>query len=737
MELDKEILTKLYKYCAYQDRCRFEIEQKMIEIELDSDFWEYYMAHLAKERFWDEERYVKSVTRGKFYHKSWGKHKIRNALRQKRIPSALIHKVFVAEIPDDVYEETITKLSERKLKDLKGTTDIVKRQKLTRFLQQRGFEWDIIQNRITLLLSALCLLSLFLVRCTRTPESEYASLQSDTYYVGKETCRSCHENTYNSYMQTGMGHSMYLPDPTQQIERFGPEELVFDERKNFYYQAFWEGSKMYIREFRKAGQDTIYERREQVSHIVGSGHQTRSYLMERNGYWYEMPITWYVEKQIWDLSPGYEVNNSRFEREIGQECMSCHTGHNEYVAGSKNKFKKVSLGIGCEKCHGPGSAHVKKARNENMGEDGIDYSIVNPDNLAIQEQFDVCQQCHLQGVNVYHAGKSIADFRPGQPLTEVMDIFIEAQQDEGAFGIASHAERLQSSRCFMESAGKLNCTTCHNPHKSISVTDPKRYIRSCNNCHTPEKVNLCSASAELQMTKAGDCVSCHMPQGGTRDIPHVSFHDHKIRVVRESDTVDVEAVKDFLRLQLATRETAPDSVWGQAWLLYYERHEANPEYLETAATQMYRGPRYPQAQNAFLRGDFNTVRLALQDADQNDPFVQFLYGEYFTKQGKHPEAHQAYAKAFEIQPASIEAGLKSVTSLLKARQGDRSVLPEAAQKLEALKVEKPFDVRILTNLAFVYLNSGRVGEAEKLLEEALRYDPDYEPALSNLKLINR
>ncbi|MFK7924665.1 MAG: RecX family transcriptional regulator [Bacteroidia bacterium] len=737
MELDKEILTKLYKYCAYQDRCRSEIEQKMIEIELDSDFWEYYMVHLAKERFWDEERYVKSITRGKFFHKGWGKHKIRNALRQKRISDALIDKAFAAEIPDDVYEETITKLSERKLKELKGTTDIVKRQKLTRFLQQRGFEWDIVQRRITLLLSTLCLLSLFLLRCTRTPESEYASHQSDTYYVGKETCRSCHENTYNSYMKTGMGHSMYLPDQAQQIERFGPEEVVFDERKNFYYQAYWEDSQMYIREFRKAGQDTIYERREAVSYIVGSGHQTRSYLMERNDYWYEMPITWYVEKQIWDLSPGYEVNNSRFEREIGQECMSCHTGHNEYVAGSKNKFKKVSLGIGCEKCHGPGSAHVQKARNGNMGEDGIDYSIVNPNNLAIQEQFDVCQQCHLQGVNVYRQGKSIADFRPGQALTEVMDIFIEAQQDKGAFGIASHAERLQSSPCFMESAGKLNCTTCHNPHKSISVTDPKRYIRSCNNCHTPEKVNLCSASAELQMTKAGDCVSCHMPQGGTRDIPHVSFHDHKIRVVRESDSVDVEAVKDFLRLQLATQKSVPDSVWGQAWLLYYERHEANPTYLETAARQLSQGPSYPQAQIAFLQNDLETAKSALKNAEAADPFVQFLWGKILSAEGLHLKSHQAYTKAYKLQPASIEAGLKVATSLLRARQGDRSVLPEAAQKLEALKTEKPFDVRILTNLAFVYLNSGRVREAKNLLEEALRYDPDYAPALDNLKLINR
>ena len=127
--------------------------------------------------------------------------------------------------------------------------------------------------------------------------------------------------------------------------------------------------------------------------------------------------------------------------------------------------------------------------------------------------------------------------------------------------------------------------------------------------------------------------------------------------------------------------------------------------------------------------------MYLRNANPADPFVQYLQGACLEAEGGYLEAHQAYAKAYELQPASIEAGLKAVTTLLLARQGDRSVLPQAAQKLEALKAEKPFDVRILTNLAFVYLNSGRVEEAKKLLEQALRYDPDYTPAKENLNLI--
>jgi hypothetical protein len=62
--------------------------------------------------------------------------------------------------------------------------------------------------------------------------------------------------------------------------------------------------------------------------------ETRPALIyETNGYFYEMPITWYVGKKIWDLSPGYEKGaNSGFNRTIGQQCMDCHNSDFKFVA---------------------------------------------------------------------------------------------------------------------------------------------------------------------------------------------------------------------------------------------------------------------------------------------------------------------------------------------------------------------------------------------------------------------
>ena len=85
----------------------------------------------------------------------------------------------------------------------------------------------------------------------------------------------------------------------------------------------------------------------------------------------------------------------------------------------------------------------------------IDYSIVNPSKLPIALQMDVCQRCHIQGNAVLNEGKSFSDFRPGMKLSSVMNVFMPVYKgDEDAHIMASHAERLKMSKCFIVSAAK-------------------------------------------------------------------------------------------------------------------------------------------------------------------------------------------------------------------------------------------------------------------------------------------
>src|SRR5690606_23348232 len=116
--------------------------------------------------------------------------------------------------------------------------------------------------------------------------------------------------------------------------------------------------------------------------------------------------------------------------------------------------------------------------------------------------------------------------------------------------MASHAQRLQMSKCFLSSSHetqKLTCITCHNPHVSVKVTGKQVFNNACQSCHNMQDslMILCSDEKVKKMSivltsdgnpttprikSSANCVSCHMPRSGTVDIPHVTVHDHKIQI---------------------------------------------------------------------------------------------------------------------------------------------------------------------------------------------------------------
>ncbi|HET6992405.1 MAG TPA: multiheme c-type cytochrome, partial [Bacteroidia bacterium] len=281
----------------------------------------------------------------------------------------------------------------------------------------------------------------------------YLNHDTAVHYVGMQTCRKCHENIYSTFIHTGMGQSFDLATPHKSVARFGKESVFHDPTNNMSYHSYFRDSVMYITEFRLDGKDTIYSRTEKVDYIVGSGQHTNSHMRNVNGYVFQMPMTYYAQKGEWDLPPGFEKGfNSRFERKIGLECMSCHNSLPGFVEGSENKFSEIPNGISCERCHGPGSLHVAQKEAGNIVDTSkyIDYTIVNPAKLSPDLQFDVCQRCHLQGNAVLMPGKSFFDFRPGMKLSDYLTVFMPKYEDaEDLFIMASHAERLKMSQCFL------------------------------------------------------------------------------------------------------------------------------------------------------------------------------------------------------------------------------------------------------------------------------------------------
>lgn len=136
-----EIQDKMEHYCAYQDRCLFEVEKKLRTFILIPEAKEQIISHLYQFDFVNELRFVQSFCRGKFNQKKWGKIKIRQELRNRGLPDGLIDRGFL-EIDEAVYLETLRGLIEKKKAILKETNPYKRSQKLGQYLYQKGYDYE-------------------------------------------------------------------------------------------------------------------------------------------------------------------------------------------------------------------------------------------------------------------------------------------------------------------------------------------------------------------------------------------------------------------------------------------------------------------------------------------------------------------------------------------------------------------------------------------------------------------
>ncbi|MFO0505660.1 MAG: regulatory protein RecX, partial [Chryseotalea sp.] len=81
---------KIYRYCAYQERCHQEVKQKLAEFALDSDTIEEIIGHLIAEGFLNEERFARTFASGKFRLKQWGKVRITRELESRNVSAYCI-----------------------------------------------------------------------------------------------------------------------------------------------------------------------------------------------------------------------------------------------------------------------------------------------------------------------------------------------------------------------------------------------------------------------------------------------------------------------------------------------------------------------------------------------------------------------------------------------------------------------------------------------------------------------
>ena len=144
-----QVLDKMAKYCAYQERCVKDVHDKLKTYDIPQEERDKILDFLLDNRFVNDERFAKSFVRGKLNQSGWGVNKIRFHLIQKGIDKDIIEEA-LGQTDEEVYRQRLIEILKTKAKTIKADSDFEKKRKLAAYAMQKGFEgalvWEVLKD---------------------------------------------------------------------------------------------------------------------------------------------------------------------------------------------------------------------------------------------------------------------------------------------------------------------------------------------------------------------------------------------------------------------------------------------------------------------------------------------------------------------------------------------------------------------------------------------------------------
>jgi predicted CXXCH cytochrome family protein len=412
------------------------------------------------------------------------------------------------------------------------------------------------------------------------------------------------------------------------------------------------------------------------------------------------------------MNPGYDrQDNPGSTRTVSYECMFCHNAYPVIPKGNEEKgaepqYAAVREGIDCQRCHGPGDKHVQAASRGGVPAAEIRAAVVNPARLSPQREIEVCLQCHLETTSrslpgaVQRSGRAPFSYEPGQPLADFRLSFDRVAPSLDKIEVAQACYRLLLSQCYLKSAGKLRCTTCHDPHDiPRAQTAAAKYNRICGNCH--QGVVKVAVGPH---TPSSDCVACHMPKRRTDDAVHIVATDHWIQRLKPPG--------DLLAEKGETRET-PANAYRGAVVPFYPAPlpPSSVNALDRALAQIKDG-------SDFKEGLPQLANLLARYRPTNAGYYEELADGYRAA-GDGVRAVRYYDEAVGRAPGSAVSALKRGNMLMETGQ-----FTKAETVLRRVTILAPDDSLGWGLLGWTLWQEHKTEEAMVSLERRIKLDPD-------------
>lgn len=143
----EQALQKLRHFCGYQERCHYDVKEKLYNLGVARKEHDEIIASLIEENYLNEERFAIAFAGGKFRINHWGRVKIKYELKKKQVSEYSIKKA-LKQIAEEDYLKVLDKLVKEKYNALKSDQHLVRKKKTMDYLMQKGFELELVRKAV-------------------------------------------------------------------------------------------------------------------------------------------------------------------------------------------------------------------------------------------------------------------------------------------------------------------------------------------------------------------------------------------------------------------------------------------------------------------------------------------------------------------------------------------------------------------------------------------------------------